>query len=53
MFGLLKSVAALAETVVEVVAAPVEMAADLANAALKPLAEVADELKNDIKNLKD
>ena len=53
MFGLLKSVVELATDVVKVVAAPVEMAVDLADAAVKPLVEVAKDLTNDIKQLKE
>ena len=44
MFGFLKSAAELVSDVVEVVAAPVEMAVDLADAALKPIVEVANGL---------
>ena len=53
MFSLLKSVVELTTDVVKVVATPVEMVVDLADAAVKPLAEVADDLKNEIKSLKD
>jgi hypothetical protein len=53
MFGLLNSVVSLASDVVKVVIAPVEMAVDLAGAAVKPIAEVAKELTKDIKSLKD
>ena len=53
MFGLFKSVVDLATDVVEVVAAPVEAVIDLADAAVKPVAEVARALANDIKSLKD
>jgi diacylglycerol kinase len=53
LFGLFKSVIDLATDVAEVVATPVEMAVDLVGAAVKPLAEVAADLKNDIKSLKD
>lgn len=53
MFGLFKSVVDLAANVVEVVATPVEMVVDLANAAIQPVAEVAEELKKDIKDLVD
>ncbi len=53
MFGLLKSVAGLALDVVEVVATPVEIMVDVASAAIKPVAEVARDLKNEVKNLKD
>lgn len=53
MFGLFKSMAELATDVVKVAAAPVEMVVDLADAAIKPIAEVARELADDIKNLKE
>jgi hypothetical protein len=54
MFGsLFKSVAELACDVVEVVAAPIEIAADLAGAAVKPVAEAARALVDDVKSLKD
>lgn len=53
MFGLLKSVVDLTADVVKVVAAPVEIAADLAGAVVKPLAEVASELVDEVKRLKD
>jgi hypothetical protein len=53
MFGLLKSVVELASDVVEVVAAPVEIVVDLADAAIQPFKEAARDIKNDIKSLKD
>jgi hypothetical protein len=53
MFGLFNSVVDLASDVVKVVVAPVEMAVDLAGAAVKPLAEAAKDLTKDIKSLKD
>lgn len=53
MFGLLESLAELATDVVKVVAAPVEMAVDLAGAAVKPLADAAGDLVKDVKSLKD
>jgi len=53
MFSLLKSVVELTTDVVKVVAAPVEMAVDLADAAVKPLVEVAKDLTDEIKQLKD
>ncbi|WP_298406517.1 hypothetical protein [Janthinobacterium sp.] len=53
MFGLLKSLGGLAADVVQVVAAPVEMVVDVAAAAVKPAAEVAKELVADVKSLKD
>ena len=53
MFGLFKSVADLAVDVVKVAAAPVEIVADLAGAAVKPIAEVAKDLVADVKSLKD
>lgn len=53
MFGLLKSVADLATDVAAVVVAPVAVAVDLAGAAVKPVAEVAQGLASEIKSLKD
>jgi hypothetical protein len=53
MLGLFNSVTELVGNVAKVVVAPVEMAADLANAALQPIVEVAKDLANDIKSLKD
>jgi hypothetical protein len=53
MFGLLESLVDLTTDVVKVVAAPVEMAVDLAGAVVKPVAEVASDLVDDIKSLKD
>lgn len=53
MFGLLKSVVDLASDVAEVVTAPIEMVVDLTSAAVKPIADVAKELKDDVKSLKD
>ncbi len=51
MFGLLGSAFDLATNVVKVVAAPVEVVVDLANAAVKPIAEVAEELVQEVKDL--
>lgn len=53
MFGLFNSLTELTTDVVKVVAAPVEMAVDLVDAAVKPIAEVAEEFKEDVKLLKD
>lgn len=53
MFGLLESAVDLATDVATVVTKPVEMVVDLAGAAVKPVAEVAKELANDVKSLKD
>lgn len=53
MFGLLRSVVELATDVVQVVAAPVEMVVDLADAAVKPFSEAAKDLVADVKSLKD
>lgn len=53
MFGLLKSVVDLTADVVTVVAKPVEMVVDLTGAAVKPIAEVASELADEVKRLKD
>lgn len=51
MFGLLNSVIDLAANAATVVVKPVEMVIDLANAAVKPVAEVAKELADDVKKL--
>lgn len=53
MFGLLKSITDLATDVATVVVAPVAVVADLAGAAVKPIAEAAKELADDVKSLKD
>lgn len=53
MFSLLKSVTELVEDTAKVVLTPVEMVVDLADAAVKPLSEVAQELAKDVKSLKD
>lgn len=49
----LDSVIELTKDVFEVVSTPVEIAVDLADAAIKPMAEAAKEIKDDIKSLKD
>jgi hypothetical protein len=51
--GLFDSVFDLTKDVLKVASAPITMVVDLAGAAVKPLAEVADELTNEIKSLKD
>lgn len=53
MFGLFNSVVGLATDAAKVALAPVEIALDLAGAAVKPLAEVAAVLVDDVKSLKD
>lgn len=53
MFGLLTSLTGLATDAARVVIAPVEIAVDLAGAAVKPVAEVAKTLVADVKSLKD
>ncbi|MFS2007957.1 hypothetical protein ACEN9F_30555 [Duganella sp. CT11-25] len=53
MFGLLKSVVGLAADAVQVAVAPVEIVADLAGAAMKPVTEVAKDLVAEVKSLKD
>ncbi len=53
MFGLFKSITDLATDVATVALAPVAIVADLAGAAVKPMAEVAKELADDVKSLKD
>jgi hypothetical protein len=53
MFGLFKSVTDLVTDVVQVVTTPVEVVVDLADAAVKPLVEATNEIKKDIKSLKE
>jgi len=53
MFGLFKSVADLAADVATVVVAPVAVVVDFAGAAAKPVAEVAQDMVNEVKNLRD
>lgn len=53
MFSLLKSVVDLTSDVVKVVTTPIEMTIDLVDAAVKPITEIAEDLKQDIKSLKD
>jgi hypothetical protein len=53
MFDLFKSIGDVATKTVNIALAPVEMAVDLADAALKPLSDAATELKKDIKSIKD
>ncbi|WP_314439399.1 hypothetical protein [Massilia timonae] len=53
MFGLFKSVTDFAADVTTLVVAPVAVAVDLAGAVVKPIAEVAQDLANDVKNLED
>lgn len=47
------SVIVLTKDVFEVVTTPVEIAVDLADAIVKPMAEAAKEMKDDVKSLKD
>ena len=49
--GIFDSIANLAGDVVKLVSAPVEVVIDVADAVVKPLAEVATELTEDIKDL--
>lgn len=51
MFGLLGSVAELAVNVTKVVVAPVEVVVNVANAAVKPIAEGVAELVQETKDL--
>lgn len=53
MFGLLDSIVELTKDISVVISAPVEMAVDLVDAAVKPVAEAAEELTKDVKSLKD
>lgn len=47
------SVIGLTKDVFEVVTTPVEIAVDLADAIVKPIAQAAKEIKDDVKSLKD
>jgi hypothetical protein len=49
--GLFDSILGVVENVTTVVVAPVEIAADLAQAATKPVAEAAEQLVEDVKQL--
>ncbi len=51
--GLFDSLADLTKNVASVVVAPVEIAADVANAAVKPIKELTDEMKHEVKDLVD
>lgn len=51
--GLFDSLVELTTNTVKVVAAPVEVVAELANAAVKPIAEAAEEIVEDVKSIKD
>ena len=53
MFGLFNSFCDLAGDAAKVALAPVEMVANLAGAAVKPFAEAAKVLVDDVKSLKD
>lgn len=50
MFGILNSIVDLGVNTVKLVVAPVGVALDVANAAVKPLSEVAQDLAKDIKD---
>lgn len=52
MFGLLKSMGDLAKDVAELVVTPVEIAVDLSGVVVKPVADLARDLKDGIKDLK-
>lgn len=47
------SVIGLTKDVFEVVTTPAEIAVDLADAIVKPMAQAAKEIKDDVKSLKD
>lgn len=51
--GIFDSVMELTKDVFEVAVTPIEMAVDVADAVVKPMAQAAQEIKNDIKLLKD
>jgi len=50
MFGLFKSVIDLTTDVAKIVAAPVTIVVDVVGAGVKPIAEVVEELSDDIKD---
>lgn len=52
MFGLLKSLTELAIDVATVATKPVEVVVDLADAAIKPIAEAAKDIADDVKSIK-
>jgi hypothetical protein len=51
MFGLLKSVTELATNVATVVVKPIEIVVDLTNVAVKPMAESAKQIADDVKKI--
>jgi len=53
MFGLFDSLAELTTNVVKVATAPIEVAVDLTNAVVKPMAEAAQFITEDIKSIND
>lgn len=53
MFGIFESITELACDLVKIVAAPVEIAVDAADALLKPVAEAAQDVVEAVKSLKD
>ena len=53
MFGLLDSVVDLAKDVAEVVVAPIEVVVDIADAVVKPIVEVAHDVVEEVKSLKE
>jgi len=53
IFGLVKSVVGLAENVVDIAIAPVEVVVDVTRMATKPIAEGLEELTEDVKQMVD
>lgn len=53
MFGLLDSLIDLTKDVAQVVTAPLEIVVDVADAAVKPIADAAKGVVDDVKSLKD
>lgn len=51
--SIFKSIKNLAEDVVDIALAPVEMTIDMTRAATKPIADLANEMKEDIKEMVD
>jgi hypothetical protein len=50
IFSFIKSVAGLAEDVIDIAIAPVEIATDITRLATKPIAETAQEVADEIKD---
>lgn len=51
--GIFDSLTDLTKDVFEVVSAPIEVVVDIADASIKPIADAAKEIKDEVKTLKD